>query len=88
MSDFPNDKIQKFRNTLSGTFSLIGQLDAVTEAANEGGLKGAEAEKLRRKLEGENEEIVTALEDAEIALEQEKQKFLKMQMEFAQYRQV
>merc|ERR1719370_1579074 len=67
--------------------SLGGQLDAVTEQANEGGLKGAELEKHRRKLETDNEELIAALEDAEGALEQEKQKLLRMQMEFAQFRQ-
>ena len=67
---------------------ISGQLDAVTEQANEGGLKGAELEKHRRKLETDNEELIAALEDAEGALEQEKQKLLRMQMEFAQYRQV
>jgi len=67
--------------------SLGGQLDAVTESGAEGALKAADAEKHRRKVEGENEELVSALDDSETALEQEKQKFLKMQMEFCQYRQ-
>lgn len=57
----------------------------MTEQFSEGGSKNlAEVEKVRRKMGLENEELQSALEEAEGSLEQEEAKFLKMQLEFTQ----
>lgn len=62
-------------------------MSGITDQLSEGGKNSAEVEKLRRKLGMENEELQVALEEAEGALEQEEGKFLKVQLEFTQFKQ-
>ena len=57
------------------------------EQISEGGRSIHEIEKQRKKLEQEKFELETALGDAESALEQEENKYLRAQVELGQVRQ-
>merc|ERR1712212_955932 len=67
--------------------ALASELAACQEQLSEGGKNSVELDKLRRKLQLENEELQLALEEAEGALEQEEGKFLKIQLELTQLKQ-
>jgi len=74
-----------YESTKRESKAMAAELAALNDQLGEGG-NNVEAEKIRRKLSLENEELQIALDDAEGALEQEEAKYLKMQLEYAQYK--
>lgn len=81
------DSSDKYDSVRKENKALIDEIASITEQLSEGGRNSVEVEKVRRKLGLENEELQMALEETESHLEQEEGKFLKLQLEFAQYKQ-
>ena len=66
---------------------LVDEIHDLTEQLGEGGKSVHEADKIRRRLELEKEELQAALEEAEGALEQEEAKVTRAQLELGSIRQ-
>jgi len=66
--------------------ATVSELSALKDQLGEG-VDGAEIEKMRRQLGIENEELKSLLEETEGSLQQEEAKLVKMQLEYAQYKQ-
>jgi myosin heavy subunit len=81
------DNLEKYESIKRENKALSAELSLINEQLSDGGKSSAEIEKVRRKLGMENEELQIALEEAEVALEHEEAKFLKVQLELTSFRQ-
>merc|ERR1719244_2040973 len=76
------DAAKKAARQLKAQVTALGD-----QLAEGGGASSADLAKLKTRLEGEKEELVVALEDAESALEAEEAKCLKVTLELAALKQ-
>lgn len=69
------------------SFPISADMISITESMDGGSKNSVEIEKMRRKLQSDNDDLVLALEDTEVRFEAEAAKALKMQLEMSQFRQ-